>query len=141
MAVWIMARFSVNGLDGLEDLFEHIRDIPYWVLEDMLDKQADVVVAAQRKTAASMLEGRYNKGAVKAAIKKGKTQRTRDGLVKHITFNGKQHGVRLAEIAFINEYGKRGQPARPFIRTANEQCAGEAQVVAEKVFDDWVESL
>lgn len=109
-----MARFSVDGLDGLEDLFGHIRDIPYWVLEEMLDKQADVVVAAQRKTAASMLDGPYNKRAVQKAIKKGKTKRTRDGLVKHIAFNGKQHGVRLAEIAFVNEYGKRGQPAPLF---------------------------
>lgn len=136
-----MARFSVDGLAGLENLFEHIREMPYWVLEDMLDKQADVVVAAQRETAESMLKGRYNKGAVRAAIKKGKTQRTKDGLVKHITFNGKQHGVRLAEIAFINEYGKRGQPARPFIRTANEKCANAAQVAAEEVFDNWVESI
>lgn len=115
--------------------------MPYWVLEEMLDKQADVVVAAQRETAASMLDGKYNKGAVRAAIKKGRTKRTKDGLVKHITFNGKQHGVRLAEIAFINEYGKRNQPARPFIRTANERCADEAQMAAEKVFDDWIESL
>lgn len=135
-----MARFSVDGLDGLEDLFEHIRDIPYYVLEEMLDKQADVVVAAQRETAESMLRGPYNKGAVKKAIKKGKTKRTRSGLVKHITFNGKQHGVRLAEIAFINEYGKQGQPARPFVRIANERCADTAQIEAEKVFDDWIES-
>ena len=137
----MMARFSVDGLSGLEDLFEHIREIPYYVLEEMLDKQADVVVSAQRETANSMLEGRYNKGAVKAAIKKGKTKRTRAGLVKHITFNGKQHGVRLAEIAFINEYGKHGQPARPFIRTANEKCADAAQIAAEEVFDDWIESI
>lgn len=136
-----MARFHVDGLDGLEDLFEHIRDIPYWVLEEMLDKQANVVVAAQREAASSMLEGPYNKGAVKKAIKKGKTKRKKDGLVKHITFKGKQHGVRLAEIAFINEYGKEGQPARPFIRTANERSADAAQLAAEKVFDDWVESL
>lgn len=136
-----MARFSVDGLDGLEDLFWHIRDIPYWVLEEMLDKQADVVVAAQRKTAASMLDGPYNKRAVQKAIKKGKTKRTRDGLVKHITFSGKQHGVRLAEIAFVNEYGKRGQPARPFILTANEQCADAARTAAEQIFDDWIESI
>lgn len=107
----------------------------------MLDKQADVVVAAQRETAKSMLKGRYNKGAIRAAIKKGKTKRKKDGLVKHITFNGKQHGVRLAEIAFINEYGKRGQPARPFIRTANEKCANAAQLAAESVFDNWIESI
>lgn len=136
-----MARFSVNGLDGLEKFFAHITEMPYWVLEDMLDKQADVVVSAQREMAESMLQGPHNRGAIKKAIKKGRTKRKKGGLVKYITFNGKQHGSRLSEIAFINEYGKRGQPARPFIRTANERCADEAQLAAEKVFDDWIESL
>lgn len=136
-----MGRFNVQGMDGLETMFANIAEIPYWVLEDMLDKQADVVVAAQRSTASSMLEGPYNKKAVKAAIKKGKTKRRKDGLVKHVTFNGSQHGSRLAEIAFINEYGKEGQSARPFVRTANEKCAPDAQIAAEKVFDDWIETV
>lgn len=137
----MMGRFNVSGIDGLESLFNHIESIPYWVLEDMLDKQADVVVTAQRATAESMLEGPYNKKAVKAAIKKGKTKRRKDGLVKYVTFNGSQHGSRLAEIAFVNEFGKKGQKARPFVTAANEKCANETQIAAEKVFDDWVETL
>lgn len=136
-----MARFNVQGMDGLETMFANIREIPYWVLEEMLDKQAGVVVAAQRRTADTMLEGPYNKRAVKAAIKKGKTKRRRDGLVKYVTFNGSQHGSRLAEIAFINEYGKKGQSARPFVKVANEGAAGESQIAAEKVFDDWIETI
>ncbi|MPN64088.1 hypothetical protein SDC9_211859 [bioreactor metagenome] len=122
-------------------MFENVREIPYWVLEEMLDKQADVVVAAQRRTADSMLEGPFNKRAVRAAIKKGKTKRRKDGLVKYVTFNGSQHGSRLAEIAFINEYGKKGQSARPFVKVANEGAAGESQIAAEKVFDDWIETI
>lgn len=136
-----MARFNVQGMDGLETMFENVREIPYWVLEEMLDKQADVVVAAQRRTADSMLEGPFNKRAVRAAIKKGKTKRRKDGLVKYVTFNGSQHGSRLAEIAFINEYGKKGQSARPFVKVANEGAAGESQIAAEKVFDDWIETI
>ena len=136
-----MARFNVQGMDGLKTMFNNIREIPYWVLEEMLDKQADVVVAAQRRTADSMLEGPFNKRAVRAAIKKGKTKRRKDGLVKYVTFNGSQHGSRLAEIAFINEYGKKGQSARPFVKVANEGAAGESQIAAEKVFDDWIETI
>lgn len=136
-----MARFNVQGMDGLETMFNNIREIPYWVLEEMLDKQADVVVAAQKRTADAMLEGPYNKRAVRAAIKKGKTKRRKDGLVKYVTFNGSQHGSRLAEIAFINEYGKKGQSARPFVKVANEGAAGESQIAAEKVFDDWIETI
>ena len=136
-----MARFNVQGMDGLETMFNNIREIPYWVLEEMLDKQADVVVAAQKRTADAMLEGPYNKQAVRAAIKKGKTKRRKDGLVKYVTFNGSQHGSRLAEIAFINEYGKKGQSARPFVKVANEGAAGKSQIAAEKVFDDWIETI
>lgn len=136
-----MARFNVQGMDGLETMFNNIREIPYWVLEEMLDKQADVVVAAQKRAADAMLEGPYNKRAVRAAIKKGKTKRRKDGLVKYVTFNGSQHGSRLTEIAFINEYGKKGQSARPFVKVANEGAAGESQIAAEKVFDDWIETI
>ena len=136
-----MASFNVSGIDGLQNLFKNMERMPYSVIEEMLDKQADVVVNAQRQSAESMLDGPHNKGEVKKAIKKGKTKRKKDGLVKYVTFNGKQHGSRLAEIAFINEYGKNGQKARPFIKVANEKCEKEAQDVAGKVFDDWIETL
>lgn len=136
-----MGRFNVSGMDGLESMFSHVSEIPYWVLEDMLDKQADVVVTAQRQTAESMLSGPHNKGAVKRAIKKGKTKRRKDGLVKYVTFAGQQHGSRVAEIAFINEFGKKGQDARPFVKVANEKCGNDSQLAAEKVFDDWIETV
>ena len=38
------------------------------------------------------------------------------------------------ERAYIDEYGKRGQPARPFIRTANERAEPKAAQAGEKVY-------
>lgn len=36
-----------------------------------------------------------------------------------VVFNGTdEHGERYGEIAAVNEYGKKGQPARPFVRPA-----------------------
>ena len=48
--------------------------------------------------------------------------------------------TRQAEIAFINEYGKQGQPARPFIGTAMNRSADRIQDQAEKVIGDWIEN-
>lgn len=46
-------------------------------------------------------------------------KRSADGWVCYVTYNGRNRkGNRNAEVAFINEYGKRGQPARPFNETA-----------------------
>ena len=47
---------------------------------------------------------------------------------------------RVAEIAFINEFGKKNQPARPFISQANESNAGAAVDAAADVYDRYLSS-
>lgn len=47
---------------------------------------------------------------------------------------------RNAEVAFVNEYGKAGQPARPFINTANEKSADAAVEAAAGVYDKYLKS-
>ena len=47
--------------------------------------------------------------------------------------------TRNAEIAFVNEYGKKGQPARPFIGTAMSRNEEAITAPAEKVIGDWIE--
>lgn len=135
-----MARFEVNGLHELMMDLDELAGVPTGVIDEMLVEGATVAKNAQAKHAASMLRGPYNKGAVAAAGKLGKPGTTSDGRVIAITFEGTQHGTRLAEIAFINEFGKRGQPARPFIRTANESCADQAVDAEERVYDAWLKS-
>ena len=39
----------------------------------------------------------------------------------------------------MNEYGKKGQPARPFIGTAMSRSEDEITAPAEKVIGDWIE--
>ena len=60
-----------------------------------------------------------------------------------VTFSGtRTRGrtrTRNAEIAFINEYGKRNQPARPFIRTAAETGGDQIAEPGEKIVGDWFE--
>ena len=134
-----MASFKVDGLDGLEKFFENIAAVPDEVIDGMLNAEADVAVGAQKRTAGTMLQGPYNKGAVQGAIKKGKVKANKDGRSITVGFSGSQHGTPIGEIAFINEFGKRGQPARPFIKTANEECANEALAAATKIYSDYIE--
>lgn len=133
-----MARFTVHGLDKLIDSFEAFAELPDDVVDDMMQAAADVVVKAQSDKAKSMLQGPYYKGAVSAGVRKSKVFKTKGGHGVFINFEGTQHGNRLAEIAFVNEYGKTNQPARPFIRMANEQSAEQATEAAAKVYENYL---
>ncbi len=115
--------------------------MPDDVIWRMLDAMADILVKALRTSARAMLKGKHNRGAVAGSIKKGKPVRKKGVWIQMIRFTGKQHGNRIAEIAFVNEYGKRTQPARPFIKTACEQCEQEAVDAAAEILFDWIDSV
>lgn len=136
-----MGQFQVLGLDELEGFFNNLAAMPDDVIDRMLNAEADIAVNAQKRTASSMLKGPYDKGAVSGAVKKSKVKGTKSGKAINITFPGKQHGNRIAEIAFVNEFGKQGQDARPFIKTANEECADEAVNAAGAIFDEFINSI
>lgn len=135
-----MATLEINGLDELILSMDELAQMPDGVLDEMLIAGAEVVKNAQAKHAASMLQGPYYKGAVAAGVKVGKPRKQRSGRAVTISFEGTQHGTRVAEIAFINEFGKKGQPARPFILTANEASADAAVDAETKVYDAWLKS-
>lgn len=136
-----MAQFSTDGLDGLEGFFNNLASIPDEVIDKMLNAEADIAVSAQKRTASSMLNGPYNKAAVSGAVKKSKVKKTKSGRAVSITFPGTQHGNPISEIAFVNEFGKQGQDARPFIKTANEECADEAVNAAGAIYDEFLNSI
>jgi len=140
-----MAQFHVEGLDGLEDFFGNIAAIPDKVIDKMLNAEADVSVIAQKRTTASMWSGPYSTGVSSNSIKKGRPKKTKDGRVVSITFKGSRTRANTttsnAEIAFVQEFGKRGQDARPAIKTANEGCADEAVEAAGVVFDEFLNSF
>lgn len=78
------------------------------------------------------------------SIQKGKVKKDRDGRSLSVYPRGtrKRGGqtTRNAEIAFINEYGKRGQPARPAIGTANKKKEEEAVAAGERVYNQFLDS-
>ena len=133
-----MAAFQINDFDKFAFDFEELAKMPDTVIEDMLTAEGKVIRDGQEKTAKSMLQGPFNKGAVSRAAKLGKLKKTANERSVYITFEGSQHGARVAEIAFINEFGKQGQIARPFIQTANEMYADKAVEAAEKIYNEYL---
>ena len=133
-----MGNLTANGLDALIDDFADLAKLPDSVTDGILE--ADVIAAAQQAQAAKMWTGPYATGTTARSIKKGKVKK--NGLNKSITVaptGTNKRGTRNAEVAFINEYGKKGQPGRPAIRTANEQKEKEAVEAGEKVYHAYLD--
>ena len=140
-----MATLELQGFDDLEDAFRRISEIPFDVTAEALDAMAAVAADAIRSTGESMgVRDPESDVHILDRIKPRKPKKTAEGGYEMISFTGtRRRGnttTRNAEIAFVNEYGKQGQPARPFIGTAMNRNADRIQDQAEKVIGDWIEN-
>lgn len=137
-----MASFAVHGLDELCADFRRVENVPEEVTKGILKAMAEKTKEAQARTAAAMLSGPLSEGITAKAIKVGREIISDTGGYIKITFSGSRTRAntttRNAEIAFINEFGKKGQPARPFIKTANEQDGDEINDAGAKIFYNWL---
>lgn len=140
-----MASLELTGFEDLEDAFRRISEIPFEVTAEALDAMAEVAADKIRSTGESMgVRDPESDVHILDKIKPRKAKKTEYGGYEMISFTGtRTRGktrTRNAEIAFVNEYGKRGQPARPFIGTAMSRGADQIQDQAEKVIGDWIET-
>ncbi len=135
-----MATFTVSGFDGVRISMEEIAQIPENVQSEILNKQADLAVQAIRERGLAL--GVHRTGETLAHLRKGKVKRDKNGdLCIYVTFNGKNsRGTRYAEIAFINNYGKRNQAARPFVTDGVASIEKQAQDIAVSTYDEWLQS-
>ena len=139
-----MGRLTVNGIDALSDDFAALARLPESVIDGILDAEAEVITAAQREEIEKQWRGPHSLGISSKSIKKGKAKKDKDGRSLSVYPQGtrKRGGqtTRNAEIAFINEYGKRGQPARPAIDAANKKKEEEAVAAGERVYNQFLDS-
>lgn len=141
-----MARLDIEGLAELNDAFRRISDIPERVTDEAL--QAMAAVAAKRIRAQGEAMGVWDPKSdvhILDKITVGKSKMTAAGGYVDINFSGsrtrgkeKQRKTRNDDIAFVNEYGRRGQAARPFIGAAMGQDAAIA-APGLKIVGDWIE--
>ena len=119
-----MANLSTSGLEELVGGFDAIAELPDEVVLEMLVAEAEVIAPAQEAEARAMLSGEYSTGETAQSISYDKKlKKTADG-----------------RAIYVDEFGKHGQPARPFIQTANEKAADRAIDAAARVYDDFLKS-
>lgn len=139
-----MATLELDGFDSLEEAFRRISEIPFAVTEEALDGMAEVAAGKIRAQGETMgVRDPDSDVHILDRIRTGKAKQTESGGYESITFSGSRtrggSRTRNAEIAFINEYGKRGQQARPFIGTAMTQNEDAILAPADKVIGGWIE--
>ena len=138
-----MAEFKAVGLDELALSLQEIAEIPEDIQDEMLRTQGNIVAQAQRESAQRY--GIQRTGILIRSIKPGKVKLDKHGSrVLYVTPVGSRvrggKKTTNAEIAFLNEYGTRGQRARPFMRDANERSAEAATQAAADIYYRWQES-
>jgi len=140
-----MARLEIEGMDDLSAAFGRLKAVPPDIKTRALSEMADVAAAGIRRSGEAMgVRDPESEVHILDKISKAKPKLSDTGGYQDITFSGtRRRGsttTRNAEIAFINEYGKRGQTARPFIgqaMTANEEKIAAA---GGDVLGDWIEN-
>lgn len=137
-----MATITLDGFDELSEMFRELAPIPDDVLTDALNDMAKVAEAAVRQQGQALgVKDPQSQVHILDKIIHTKPKKTKDGGVSNVTFSGSRTRGRIrtrnAEIAFINEYGKRGQAPRPFIRLAAESAGDSIADAGEKVIGEW----
>lgn len=137
-----MAIVSTSGLEDLLEDIDSLAELPDELVLDMLSAQADIVADAQRAKARAL--GVFDKGTTAGSItfeRKLKAKGTEKAIYvypKGTRSDGNRRAIN--EVAFINEFGKDGQPARPFISAANEETAPAQEEAALAVYDKYLKS-
>lgn len=139
-----MAHVELVGFAELDGVFKRLGDIPWDVTNAALNKMGAVGADAVRSTGRAMgVHDPESKVHILDHVIHTKPKQTEDGGVCYVTFKGSRRRgntkTRNAEIAFVNEYGKEGQAARPFVRQAGEQYGDEIAAPGEKDIGDWME--
>lgn len=137
-----MASFKVDGIEGLSIALGKVENMPDNILREMLQAMGEVAKKAIESSAKA--KGVVGTGLTIASIKLKRPKITPTGGQTAVTFGGSRTRAntttRNAEIAFINEFGKRGQPARPFIKDAIDKEGDRIGDAGTKIFNKWLET-
>ena len=139
-----MATVELEGFAELDQMFQQLGNLPFDVIAEALEEMAEPAEKAVRESGLSMgVRDPESRVHILDNITNTRPKQTSDGGACKITFKGSrtrgQKKIRNAEIAFLNEYGKRGQAARPFIRQAAESSGPRVAEAGARVMEKWIE--
>lgn len=139
-----MARLELEGFEEFDKVFSPIAQIPDPVKAKALEAMAKVASPQIKRSGESMgVRDPDSQVHILDQLKLSKPKTDDSGGYLDINFSGtRTRGntkTRNAEIAYVNEYGKRGQQARPFIGTAMTQFADKIAEAGADVLWDYIE--
>lgn len=140
-----MPRLDLSGYDELVKVFDEISNVPESVQTKALTAM-ETIAADKIKASGEAFGVRDPESNVHVldSVKVNKPKKTATGGYADVTFSGTRtrHGkqTRNAEIAFINEYGKRNQQARPFVGEAMNKNADAIANAGAEVILDWIDN-
>lgn len=135
---------DISGFDELNAVFAELKDVPESVMQESLEAMSKTALPLIKAKGEAMgvLDPESNVHILDK-LKETKFVKTDTGGHIDLCFVGSRNrnGVktRNAEIAFINEYGKRSQAARPFMGTAIAENEDKIANAGIKVLGDWME--
>lgn len=140
-----MAQFK---LEGTEDLMKSLKQLETAV-PDICEKMIDAGVEVAYNAVLTKIP--VGDGALKKSLKKTKPKQSKNGgWFGNLRFLGydktkisKRHpkGVPNSLKAAVYEYGKKNQPARPFLRPAIEAAESEISAAMTRVHDEEVKKF
>lgn len=139
-----MAELNFEGLDKLLTAFEHISKVPDEILFKALTEMENIA-ASEIKSSGERYGVRDSESDTHILdnIKKNKPKRTDYGGSARISFSGirKRGGKRVSNgyIAFVQEYGKRNQQAKPFVHEAIDKNSKRMVKEAADIIGGWME--
>ena len=140
-----MPRLDLSGFEELAAAFDKISNVPEDVQMKALTAMEEVAASEIRKSGEAYgVRDPESPVHVLDSIKVNKPKKTDSGGYADVTFSGSRirsgKQVRQAEIAFINEYGKKNQQARPFVGEAMNKNAEAIAKAGAEVILDWTEN-
>ena len=141
-----MASLELQGFEDLANSLQRFAEISDEDLEKMLREMAEKGIVLIRSAGESMgVRDPESDVHILDKMAAGKFKKTLTGGYVDVTFRGTRTRdgtkTRNAEIAFVNEYGKRTQQARPFVGYAMEKGEDSILEPAEEFLDERVDDF
>ena len=132
---------TVEGFDRFTASLDKLAALPDATVGEMLTAGGEVIKDAHQ----AKLEqyGAVVTGKLRDSIKVGKPN-AKAGTIEIRPTGTRRRGntvTRNEEIGFITEYGKKGEPARPWMREGNADAEDKAVDAATKVFDNYLDKI
>ena len=136
-----MGMIIVEGFDKLSISLDKLAALPDSVVSEMLVAGGEVIKDAHQAKLEGM--GISDTGQLAASIKLGRPN-ARAGTIEIRPSGTRKRGnttTRNEAIGYINEYGKKGVAARPWMREANAEAEDKAADAAAKPFENFLDKI